>query len=386
MPLPSPLRSRLAHQLRRAPIPAISDVVNKQPSAGRNLDALDGIRGLAVLIVIASHTGGLHMKGHGAVGVWLFFALSAFLLTLTFAARPERISQPSRLRHYAVRRIKRILPAYYFAIVVVALITGSGFSFLWKHFAFIRASGIFWTIPQEVLFYALLPPLVALHPYVFRRNFAVTILGLSAIAVSANLWLTGSVFALHGNGKLLTFHLGIFVTGMVFAYAYQYPALARIVARPALNRALDLLGLLVLVFLVFSAPYYFDEYLASIPWLGSLDPRLGLRYKNAYGVLSGLLIYITMVCEGRLTHWILSSLALRALGVVSFSVYLFHVVVLNRLGFRLLDLSAGNALFLFTLTATFVIACVVYSLLERPFLQLPPARPKRTRALNQGSR
>jgi peptidoglycan/LPS O-acetylase OafA/YrhL len=370
MPPASPLRSRLERQLRRVPIPAIRDVVSKQPSAGRNLDALDGVRGLAVLIVVAAHTEGFHMKGHGAVGVWLFFALSAFLLTLPFAARPEHVFQLPRLRHYAARRIKRILPAYYFAIVVLALLTTSSFTFLWQHFAFIRATGIFWTIPQEMLFYLLLPLLVALHPSVFRRNFAATILGLSAIALASNLWLTLDAFALHGNGKLLPFYLGIFVSGMVFAYAYQYPALARFVARPFVNRALDVAGLLTLALLALVSPYVFENYLASIPGLESLDPRLGLRYKHAYGVLSGFLIYVTMVCEGRWTHWIVSSLPLRAMGVVCFSLYLFHVMVQSLLGFRLLGFEAGNALFFFTLATTYVVACITYTLVERPFLKI----------------
>jgi peptidoglycan/LPS O-acetylase OafA/YrhL len=352
------------------PIPAIRDVVRKQPSSGRNLDALDGVRGLAVLIVVASHTDGFHMKGHGAVGVGLFFALSAFLLTLPFAARPERIAQPSQLRHYAARRIKRVLPAYYFATIVLAVLTTSGFTFLWQHFAFIRATGIFWTIPQEMLFYVVLPPLVALHPSVFRRSIPATILGLSAIALVANHWLTASVFALHGNGKLLPFHLGIFLTGMVFAYAYHYPALARIVARPAVNLALDWLGLLLLAALIFTAPTYFERYRALIPGLASLDLRLGLVYKNAYGLLSAVLIYVAMVCEGRLTHRILSSLFLRALGLVSFSLYLFHVMVQNLFRFRVLDLERGNALFFFTLGTTYLIACIVYSAIERPFLRI----------------
>jgi peptidoglycan/LPS O-acetylase OafA/YrhL len=241
------------------------------------------------------------MKSHGAVGVWLFFALSAFLLTLPFAARPERVSQPSQLRHYVARRLRRILPAYYFAIVVIALLSGASFTFLWQHFAFIRAAGILWTIPQEMLFYLCLPLLVA---------------------------------------------------------------------RPALNRALDLAGLLILVFVVFSSPHYFESYLASIPRIGSLDPPLGLRYKHAYGVLCGAVIYVTMVCEGGLTHRIMSSLPLRALGVVSFSVYLFHVVVTNGVGVRILDLPLGNALFFTSLGATYVVACVVYSLVERPFMRV----------------
>jgi len=370
MPAASPLKDRLEALIRRIPIPAIRDVVGKQPSTGRNLDALDGIRGLAVLLVIAAHTDGFRMKGHGAVGVWLFFALSAFLLTLPYAVDPTRIASAKEVRRYFARRVRRILPAYYFAIVAMALLTGAGTDFLWQHLTFRRAVGIFWTIPQELLFYILLPPLVALHPFVFRRRFAVTIAGLAAIAVCADIWLTRDVFALHGNGKQLPFHLGIFVTGMVFAYATRAPTLARAVARPSLNRALDAMGLLILCYLVLSAPYYFSRAVAAVPALGALDARLGLHSKPVFGVLSGALIYIACVCERGWTRRILASLPLRALGVVSFSLYLFHVMVESRLGFRMLDLQHGNPLFAATLGVTYLVACCSYSLIERPFMQM----------------
>ncbi|MEE8508864.1 MAG: acyltransferase family protein, partial [Myxococcota bacterium] len=104
------LRKRAEARLRRLPIPALRDIVNKQPTAGPNLDALDGIRGLAVLLVLASHTGAFQLQGHGGVGVWLFFGLSAFLLTMPFAARPERAASWPDLRHYFARRLRRILP------------------------------------------------------------------------------------------------------------------------------------------------------------------------------------------------------------------------------------------------------------------------------------
>ncbi len=77
-----------------------------------------------------------------------------------------------------------------------------------------------------------------------------------------------------------------------------------------------------------------------------------------------------MVCRGRWTEWILSSLALRLLGVVSFSLCLFHVMVMRHLGVEALGLSYGNEPFLVTLAATWLVACVVYPLVERPFLRL----------------
>ena len=371
----SPPQSRFEDWFRRAPVPAFRDVVEKQPSAGRNLDALDGIRGLAVLLVIASHADGLHLKGHGAIGVWLFFALSAFLLTLPYAADPARSAQPGQLKRYVVRRLLRILPAYYVAILVVAGLGGKDLSFIGQHLSFVRASGIFWTIPQEMLFYVLLPPLVALHPLVFRKSFPATLLGLSVIALAANSWLTSSVFALHGNGKLLPFHLGIFVTGMAFAYASRAPTLTRIVEIPWVNRTLDALGILILGFLIFSAPWYLARLVDTFPVLAFINPRVALQYKGTLGVLCGALIFIALVCEGRLTHRILTSLVLRALGVVSFSLYLFHAVVQTGIQLVWLDGARGNLLFLCNLAASFLLACCVYSLVERPCMRIGRSRP-----------
>src|SRR3546814_17702763 len=61
----------------------------------QHYDALDGLRGLAVLIVIASHLSllgfglvpGLPVGGIGKSGVYLFFVLSALLLTCLLLAR-----------------------------------------------------------------------------------------------------------------------------------------------------------------------------------------------------------------------------------------------------------------------------------------------------------
>ena len=220
-----------------------------------------------------------------------------------------------------------------------------------------------------------LPPLAALHPRVFRTSFPATLLGLSVIALAANSWLTSSVFALHGNGKLLPFHLGIFVTGMAFAYASRAPTLTRIAEIPWVNRTLDALGILIMVFLFVSAPWYVARLVDTFPVLAFVNPRIALQYKGTIGVLCGALVYIALVCEGRLTHRILTSLVLRTLGVVSFSLYLFHVVVWNGIQLVWFDGAEGNLLFVSNLAAGFVLACIVYSRVERPFLRIGRGRP-----------
>ena len=58
---------------------------------------LDGVRGMAIALVLMSHicdrTHGIFL-GLGQFGVWLFFVLSAFLLSLYFYERPNRLSSP----------------------------------------------------------------------------------------------------------------------------------------------------------------------------------------------------------------------------------------------------------------------------------------------------
>ncbi len=369
----SPVKTRFEQLLRGLPIPALRDVVAKRPSQGPNLDALDGVRGLAVLLVIASHCGGLQLQGQGGLGVFLFFGLSAFLLTLPFASRPDGSWDRARLGHYASRRVRRIVPLYY-AVIGFSFFyqRDAGLEFLWRHLLFLRGDGIFWTVPQEVLFYCLLPLLAAAYPLLFRRRAIATAVGFGALAWLCNSYLDASVFALDGNGKELRFYLGIFATGMAFAYAFHSPTLTRFTARPVINRLLGWLGLAILALLFLSARYYHVTLLNDLPLVGpifaSLHPKMGLYYKGAFGLLCGLLIYVTMVCRSRLIHRILSSLTLRALGITSYSLYLLHIIVRDKL--LELGVGLGNELFLLTLAVAYLLACVLYALIERPFMRV----------------
>ena len=76
---------------------------------------LDGLRGVAVLGVVAYHLG--HLRG-GFVGVDLFFVLSGFLITTLLLARPPEGT--SGLRAWWTRRFTRLTPAV--AVVVIAVL------------------------------------------------------------------------------------------------------------------------------------------------------------------------------------------------------------------------------------------------------------------------
>ena len=101
----------------------------------RHIDALDGVRGLAVLIVFSFHyAGGTHAsftplrlfglanKG-GWSGVVLFFVLSGFLIT---GILWDSFEDPHWWRKFFARRSLRIFPLYYLALLL--LLVGAFFT------------------------------------------------------------------------------------------------------------------------------------------------------------------------------------------------------------------------------------------------------------------
>ena len=69
--------------------PPFCDLVKRKTSSGNAIHNLDGIRGLAVLFVTASHTQAFFQHKQGAIGVWIFFSLSGFLLSQPFIKNPQ---------------------------------------------------------------------------------------------------------------------------------------------------------------------------------------------------------------------------------------------------------------------------------------------------------
>jgi len=70
---------------------------------------LDGLRGIAILGVVAVHAGLVNNRA-AMIGVDLFFVLSGFLITTLLVAEWDRRGAIS-LRHFYYRRILRLLPA-----------------------------------------------------------------------------------------------------------------------------------------------------------------------------------------------------------------------------------------------------------------------------------
>lgn len=99
----------------------LPDALVTPPPASRfpHLRALDGLRGLAVVLVLLSHFTPELAPG-GFLGVDLFFLLSGFLITSLLVAEWES-SGAIALGRFWVRRARRLLPALMVVLVVVGL-------------------------------------------------------------------------------------------------------------------------------------------------------------------------------------------------------------------------------------------------------------------------
>jgi len=128
----------------------------------KHLASLDGIRGVAILLVLAHHLMAtndaaqgrlmqalIHVRDGLWVGVDLFFALSGFLITsILFTS----IEKPGYFKNFYMRRVLRIFPLYYAVVIVMLIIfASSGMSVLRPLFliaGYLQNTSLWWNLPS----------------------------------------------------------------------------------------------------------------------------------------------------------------------------------------------------------------------------------------------
>jgi len=139
--------------------------------------ALDGLRGVAILLVVGRHA--FLTPYNGGYGVDLFFVLSGYLITTLLLEERDRSARIS-LRAFYVRRARRLLPALAFmlacylaamaavghAAVAARETAAAGFytanvvQAWWPHVIGRSAIGPLWSLAQEEQFYLVFPLLL----------------------------------------------------------------------------------------------------------------------------------------------------------------------------------------------------------------------------------
>ena len=362
------------------------------------LEGLDGIRGLAVLMVIYAH---LWLFDAGWVGMQSFFVLSGFLITrVLLNDRAVSNSFGDYLKRFYIRRILRVFPLYFSYLLIVALVLyifgqtehlsshvlyASTYIYNYYHasaaYTHSFAFSHLWSMSVEEQFYLLWPLVMYLLPTAKKaRNFllAVVFAGPLLRAGTALLWPmlpTGEVTNSIPRAVFLitpcyldAFAIGAllnFLKIRVSAYALFGASLIAMVVGMVINGP----G----VFPSFSKGAYF-----ALGW-PKMMPR-GEQFIWGYTVINVLLfmlINVVITSKGHV-HKLFLNPALDFLGKRSYSIYIVHFSLLG-LSLPLIDhliATIGNrplACLLFSvgyIPLTIMIADQTYRRIEMPALQL----------------
>ncbi len=338
---------------------------------------LDGLRGLAALGVVTLHVwkstgarrpGSLGLLraaiGELRLGVVLFFVLSAFLLSGPWVRRALDGGPRVDLRHFAVKRIVRIFPAYWLALAGAFAVIGPGasralpaalplYGFIGQHYFPSTAQRLdppSWSLAVELAFYAALPGIGWLLARAGQRGGFRAVLSVCAWLIAGGLgW--NAAAALDGWPRTITVwlptYLPLFASGIA----------ARVVAhhRPP-NRRVVTLPLLVCGWVAVVAD-------GAWHWLDR-----GIAPQIPGDLLAGAGFAAIVLVVGTRPPGVLALGPLRALGTVSYGLYLWHFPLMSLLAsHRLLPGHFPSALAL-VLSAALPIAALSWRFVERPIL------------------
>ena len=318
---------------------------------------LDGFRGLAVAIVLLAHSsnagyplfGVVDFHHYGSVGVYLFFVLSAYLIDrqIINALEMGQANLGFWIR-FALRRVLRIYPLYLVALLLNWALSVRGLpspihsaSDVLRHLALIEGRQVFWTIPVEFLYYILSPLVLVILWPLYRRRPVLAIAVLSTAL--ASLWYL----------RLQHVAMPIFLRFL--------PVLGCGTLLALIQRRLRLPGGIGLALLALI--------LTTVPTIARLiygtSSFHGHSFTLAYGIAWALILYQALnheIALSALGRW----LPLRALGALSFSVYLLHKPVLSLAQHYLPNPWALPAF----LAGTLAVSLLTYTFVERPLAQL----------------
>ena len=173
------------------------------------IPALDGLRALAIIIVMCSHVGLEHLVP-GQFGVTLFFFLSGYLITTLLRREIEHHGRID-FRQFYLRRVVRILPPMWITIGFFAILSLAGLlhPLSWRGLPFDIAflsnyfpvSGMpigLWSLAVEEHFYVGFPVLLALlaRRFSFARCAAICF-GLCMLVLAVRIWEVGRLADFH---------------------------------------------------------------------------------------------------------------------------------------------------------------------------------------------
>jgi peptidoglycan/LPS O-acetylase OafA/YrhL len=332
---------------------------------------IDGLRALAVLPVLLFHAGFQRFSG-GFVGVDVFFVISGYLIT-SIIINELHAGTFSIVKFYE-RRARRILPAL-FLVMLVSL----PFAWLWmsptglldfsksvvavslflSNLLFWKEAGYFatanelkpllhtWSLAVEEQYYVLFPLFLMLAWRFVGKRWIVCILFVAALASLAISEWALMRFASASFYLLPTRGWELLIGALAAFYLFSNNQHAE--NSNYLHQATSLLGLVLIAYAVFAYDKFtlFPGFYALLPTIGAVLVVLFANPQNFVGKLLG-------------------SKLLVSIGLVSYSVYLWHQPLFSFARFSSIQ-EPSKIAYLLLILASLLLAFFTWKFVETPF-------------------
>ncbi|MGQ9426321.1 acyltransferase family protein [Gilvimarinus sp. F26214L] len=339
------------------------------------LGSLDALRGVAALLVVWQHSSEIFVRNpeiarhgtfladmantvdFGRIGVICFFLISGFVIPYSLSGTGAGI------RRFAIRRFFRLYPAYWVSLLAALLGTiafgGPDFSIgtmaanvtmVQDLLGFTSIQGLYWTLTVELVFYVLCALVFSCG--MLERPLALLLIAWSGLGAFVGWQLIGRVFPALGDVSptvsYMPYCIAVMFCGALIRYCYE--------------RDRGFVYALLAVGGVFSLPLtVLVLHVVSID-IGSDPVRFGAAH------IIALAVFVAVLRIGRQPPAFLI-----LLGTVSYSLYLFHPVVIGFLGWLIEHgwgtFLAGRPLGVYialSAALTFPLAWLVYRGVEAP--------------------
>jgi peptidoglycan/LPS O-acetylase OafA/YrhL len=347
--------------------------------------ALDGLRGLAIVLVLCCHN--LRFIPYfnlGWVGVDLFFVLSGFLITDILLKTKDN---KSFLSNFYIRRILKIFPLYYGALLLFFLIAPflqnlqiqynyyhSNQAMSWFHLqnwlyifhqkpadSFLLSH--FWSLAVEEQFYMLWPlTILAIKNIKWLARIACIILAI-CIAGRFISWLYFGNGYTNFNFQYMTRLDGLCIGSLIAiwrfnSYGETGKKLFRLVS--------ILLGIHLAAFVVAK------KVLPSLPHF----PFFGY---SSIAAIQGIIVYLAIEKRNAFSKWLIENPLLKYMGKISYGLYVYHLPILvlfkiyltdNLVSYGYTRYTANVILSIAGLIVAIALSIVSYHFFEKKILAL----------------
>ena len=320
-------------------------------SSGRHLkvkiDFINGLRGIAIMGVVFHHCFfssfkygegyPLHIAdivaSSGWLGVNLFFFLSGFVLYLPYVQGHRSFNAKMDILDFYKRRFLRLYPLYILIAFIALVFFYNGrdakswvLKFFFVTFPFKESTfspspnWVLWSIGVEFWFSIAFPWIaICIKRFHFSKIFLICIPASLSIRLIGELY-----FSTREMGNILNFVsdsvFGRFDDFLFGMYAAKNFVAVKVRDRPQyLTAAISSLCIITTL------------YLWAFWWRKDI-PLWSAAFFSLF-INVGLLLFITRVVQSfSAARWLLSFSALQMLGLMCYSIYLWHMIILNRIG------------------------------------------------------